>query len=399
MITVLNVTQLNEYVRKSLAMDPMLQDICLQGEVCNLKMHISGHWYFSLKDDKSTINVAMFRQNASCVSFTPKNGMLVKTLGSVGLYSKTGSFQFYITHMEKAGVGDAHQSLEELKNKLINEGLFDISLKKALPLLPKGIVVVTSKTGAVIHDIAQISWRRNPSMPIYLCSVSVQGENSVNEIIKGISIADNCSYADVIIVGRGGGSSEDLSAFNDEKVVRAIAKCKKPVISAVGHETDITLSDFVADVRAATPSAAAEIAVQPISQLKSILERIKNRIHISFNFTVEQNSTRLLTILKEIEKNSPLQKQIDMQNSLLLLRERISYIIKQDLEKRENNFKQLMLKIKLSSPINTLNRGYAIIKNKNTTVQSVKNIKIGQALDIRLIDGQINATVTSTTQE
>ena len=257
----LTVSQLNEYVRRSLASDPMLHGLCLTGELSNFKRHTSGHWYFTLKDEEAAINCAMFRQAAMGVRFRPENGQRVRLFGGVGLYARTGAYQFYADAMEPDGLGELYLRFEALKQKLAAEGLFDPSLKKPLPLLPRGVGIVTSRTGAVVHDIVRVSWRRYPGMPLYLCPVKVQGEGAAAEIAAAIRLLDGFEGAEVIIVGRGGGSMEDLWAFNEEVVARAIARCHTPVVSAVGHETDVTIADFVADVRAPTPSAAAELAV------------------------------------------------------------------------------------------------------------------------------------------
>ena len=253
----LSVAQLNEYVRRTLASDVMLKNICITGEISNFKRHVSGHWYFTLKDEEAAINCVMFRQAAQTVRFQPENGMSVRLTGSVSLYVKTGSYQFYGERMEQEGLGELYLRFERLKQKLLAEGLFDPAMKKPLPLLPRGVGIVTSSTGAVVHDICTVTWRRNPAMPLYLCPVKVQGEGAAREIAAAIRRLDRMPEAEVLIVGRGGGSMEDLWPFNEEIVARAIAACRTPVVSAVGHETDFTIADFAADVRAATPSAAA----------------------------------------------------------------------------------------------------------------------------------------------
>ena len=257
----LSVAQLNEYVRRTLASDVMLKNICITGEISNFKRHVSGHWYFTLKDEEAAISCVMFRQAAQTVRFQPENGMSVRLTGSVSLYVKTGSYQFYGERMEQEGLGELYLRFERLKQKLLAEGLFDPSLKKPLPLLPRGIGIVTSSTGAVVHDICTVTWRRNPAMPLYLCPVKVQGEGAAKEIAAAIRRLDRMPEAEVLIVGRGGGSMEDLWPFNEEIVARAIAACQTPVVSAVGHETDFTIADFAADMRAPTPSAAAKSAM------------------------------------------------------------------------------------------------------------------------------------------
>lgn len=280
----LTVGQLNEYVRRSLASDPMLRGICVTGEISNFKQPVSGHWYFTLKDRNAAINCAMFRQSAMSVRFRPENGQQVRLLGSVGLYPKTGSYQFYADAMEPAGMGDLYLRFEQLKLKLAVEGLFDPALKKPLPLLPKGIGIVTSKTGAVIHDIARISWRRYSGVPLYLCPVKVQGDGAAQEIAAGIRLMNRLKEIDVIIVGRGGGSIEDLWAFNEECVARAIAASKKPVVSAVGHETDYTIADFVADAQNAlllqTMGDAHHLAIRHAAHIADLA----HPFHIGFLF-------------------------------------------------------------------------------------------------------------------
>ena len=273
----LTVSDLNEYVRRSLAGDPMLKDLRLRGEISNFKRHVSGHLYFSLKDEQARIQCVMFRQDASRLTFSPADGMRVELKGSVSLYTAAGSYQFYAAGMTPDGLGALYQRFEELKRQLMAEGLFDAGRKRPLPLLPRMIGVVTARTGAVIHDIARVAGRRNPGVQLVLRPAQVQGAGAAEDIARGIRALSALPGVDVIIIGRGGGSLEDLWAFNEEVVVRAIVACPVPVISAVGHETDVTLSDFAADVRAATPSAAAELAVQERSQLTDQLLSLRAR--------------------------------------------------------------------------------------------------------------------------
>lgn len=301
----LTVSQLNEYVRRSLASDPMLHGLCLRGELSNFKRHTSGHWYFTLKDEEAAINCAMFRQAAMGVRFRPENGQRVRLFGSVGLYARTGAYQFYADAMEPDGLGELYLRFEALKQKLAAEGLFDPSLKKPLPLLPRGVGIVTSRTGAVVHDIARVSWRRYPGMPLYLCPVKVQGEGAAAEIAAAIRLLDGFEGAEVIIVGRGGGSMEDLWAFNEEVVARAIARCHTPVVSAVGHETDVTIADFVADVRAPTPSAAAELAVPERGALLEAEQSLLRRMNAAFSHQLAQKGLRLAAAQKRLEAQSP----------------------------------------------------------------------------------------------
>lgn len=274
----LTVTDLNEYVRRSLAGDPMLRDLALTGEISNFKRHVSGHLYFSLKDDQSRIQCVMFRQDALGLSFSPADGSRVTLRGSVSLYTAAGTYQFYAREMTQDGLGALYVRLEQLKKRLALEGLFDEGRKRPLPLLPRLVGVVTSRTGAVIHDIAQVARRRNPSVQLVLRPALVQGEGAAADVAAGIRELSRVPGVDVIIIGRGGGSLEDLWAFNEETVVRAVAACPVPVISAVGHETDFTLADFAADVRAATPSVAAELAVQDRAALSASIEALLSRL-------------------------------------------------------------------------------------------------------------------------
>ena len=256
-----SVTQLNEYVRRTLASDPMLRGLSLRGEISNFKRHTSGHLYFSLKDENARIACVMFRQHAFGLRMQPRDGMRVVLDGAVSLYAQGGQYQFYAESMRPDGVGDLYLRFEQLKAELEREGLFDPSLKKPLPLLPRTVGVVTSPTGAAVRDIVSVSSRRNPGVHLLLCPASVQGDSAAGEIVRAIKTLDRLPEVDVIIVGRGGGSIEELWAFNEEAVARAIFACRTPVVSAVGHETDFTIADFVADLRAPTPSAAAERAV------------------------------------------------------------------------------------------------------------------------------------------
>ena len=385
-----SVTQLNEYVRKTLAMDPILQGITVQGEISNFKRHVSGHWYFSIKDNDASINCNMFRQHNPGVKFNPKDGMSVQLRGTVGLYTKTGTYQLYVTQMIQDGLGEKHRQLEELKQALLKEGLFDVALKKPLPLLPKGVGIVTSKTGAVVHDISQVAWRRNPYMPLYLCDVQVQGSYAPAEIVRGLALAEKYDGIDVIIVGRGGGSAEDLWAFNDEDVIRAIAACTKPVISAVGHEVDVTLSDFVADVRAATPSEAAELAVSPLPHLLTQLNTQVNTINNHMKRYLDSSTFRLKTLSQRLRSLSPIQKHHNMLHSLERLSNRIHITTQQHLFEMEHTLAQTRLRMQLASPNETLKRGYAVVMSNNQSIRSIHQVHPNEMLQVHMIDGIID---------
>lgn len=390
----LTVSQLNEYVRRSLASDPMLRGVCLTGEISNFKRHASGHWYFTLKDEEAAINCAMFRQAAYGVQFRPENGQRVRLFGSVGLYSKTGSYQFYADAMEPDGIGELYLRFEALKRRLSQEGLFDAALKKPLPLLPKGIGIVTSKTGAVVHDIARIAWRRFPAMPLYLCPVKVQGEGAADEIASGIRLMDRLPEAEVIIVGRGGGSMEDLWAFNEETVARAIARCKTPVISAVGHETDFTIADFAADVRAATPSAAAELAVPQREALRTNVTQLALDVERACMRELEQKALTVRTVQGRLTAASPAQKQERMAEMTKSLTAKMNEAFLRALSDKRHRLEQAALRMRATGPMETLRRGYAVVLKDGKAVRGVSELCAGDTIDIRLPDGRAQATVS-----
>ena len=391
----LTVTQLNEYVRRSFASDPMMHGICLTGELSNLKRHASGHWYFTLKDEEAAINCAMFRQAAYGLRFRPENGQRVRLFGSVGLYTKTGSYQFYADAMEPDGIGDLYLRFEALKRKLTQEGLFDASLKKPLPVLPKGIGIVTSKTGAVVHDIARVAWRRYPGMPLYLFPVKVQGEGAAQEIAQALRVLDKLPEIDVIIVGRGGGSMEDLWAFNEEVVARAIAACKTPVVSAVGHETDFTIADMAADLRAPTPSAAAELAVPEKEALMDEIAALTDDLTRALEQQIAQKRLRLTALHQRLTAASPAQRSERLRASLAALEVRLHNAVSNALQQKRNRAERALLCIRASGPMETMKRGYAVVMKNDALVRSVSGVQAGEALRILLADGTIEAVAQS----
>ncbi len=387
----LTVTQLNEYVRRTFASDPMLHGICLTGELSNLKRHASGHWYFTLKDEEAAINCAMFRQAAYGLRFRPENGQRVRLFGSVGLYAKTGSYQFYADSMEPDGVGDLYLRFEALKQKLTLEGLFDASLKKPLPMLPQGIGIVTSKTGAVVHDIARVAWRRYPGMPLYLFPVKVQGEGAAQEIAQGIRVMDKLPQVDVLIVGRGGGSMEDLWAFNEECVARAIAACKTPVVSAVGHETDFTIADMAADLRAPTPSAAAELSVPEKESLVNSIDVLMEDLSRALEQQIAQKRLLLTILQQRLTASSPAHRGERIRASLAALELRLDAAVRAALTKKQNQLERAAVRIRTAGPLETMKRGYAIVKKDDDVVRSAADVHAGDSLHILLADGSIEA--------
>lgn len=389
----LSVTQLNEYVRRTLASDPMLHNLCIVGELSNLKRHSSGHWYFTLKDEEAAVNCAMFRQSAAGLHFRPENGQRVRLFGSVGLYTKTGSYQFYVDAMEPDGLGELYLQFEALKRRLGAEGLFDEARKKPLPLLPMGVGIVTSKTGAVVHDIARVSWRRYPNMPLFLYPVKVQGDGAAQEIAQAIAVLDSMPQVDVMIVGRGGGSMEDLWAFNEERVARAIAACNTPVISAVGHETDFTIADFVADLRAPTPSAAAELAVPEKAALTDSLCQLEDRLANTLIYQTAQKRIRLHKAQQKLAAASPAQRREKMRSALQSLQMRMQHAMNVAIEKKRGQLSSAVLRMRSSGPVETMNRGYAAVTSRDRLVRTAAQLQQGDQLTLWLADGKAHTTV------
>ena len=383
----LTVTDLNDYVRRSLAGDPILQDVSLRGEISNFKRHISGHLYFSLKDEQARIECVMFRQYAYLMDFEPQNGMQVVLRGAVSLYVASGSYQFYATSMKPDGLGDLHIRFEQLKNRLMAEGLFDQSLKKPLPLLPQRVGIVTAKTGAVVHDIARVAGRRNPGVQFVLRPAKVQGDGAAQDIAQGIRDLEKWGSVDVIIIGRGGGSLEDLWAFNEECVVRAIYECSIPIVSAVGHEVDVTLSDFAADVRAATPSAAAELVVQNKSTLQDMVRLLSGRLlkAAADKIALENSTIRLME--KRLALLHPLVRLRDIAMEGKTLAQRNEHAMEKKLQTLRLRLNAAQNRLSALSPERVLERGYAIVMKDDTPVLSAGDARGDMTLVFK--DGQV----------
>ena len=365
------VTEVNHHIKGILESREELQKIPVTGEISNFKRYSSGHCYFTLKDDKSALRCVMFRYAADKLSFKPENGGKVVAFGSVAVYERDGNYQLIVQAMRPEGVGDLMKAYAELKEKLEKEGLFDDSKKKSLPLLPETIGVVTSPSGAAIHDIITVSRRRNPGARILLYPVQVQGEGAAADIVKGIEFFNQHHLADVLIVGRGGGSIEDLWAFNEEPVVRAVAASDIPVISAVGHETDFTLSDFAADRRAATPSQAAEIAVIDVESYKNgiaqWMDRAKN--------TVENRISEYMQLMDSLSQ--------DMDHTMKMM-----------IEEKQHQFITAVQKLEALNPLSVLARGYTITTGEGgKPVTAVADTAAGQVITTIVGDGRIESTV------
>ncbi len=390
----ITVTALNKYIKNIVDNDEFLGMVYIRGEISNFKSHYTGHLYFTLKDETSLIKCVMFKTYTSNLNFTPKDGMSVVILGSVSVFERDGIYQIYVKGMEMDGVGALYAEYEKLKSKLAEEGLFDESKKKRIPMLPKSIGVITSKTGAVIRDIINVTTRRFPNVNIKLYPASVQGKGAAETIVKGLKYFNQARNVDVIIVARGGGSLEDLWPFNEEITARAIYESNIPVISAVGHETDFTIADFVADLRAPTPSAAGELAVPELNELMWKLENIRKKICLLLTQKLELMKNKYYSLMNSKVLKNPYdilqQKTLTVEKYESELISNITIKIKDDRLK----LTKIASSLDALSPLKTLTRGYSIIEDKNRNViTSVKEIKTNDIVSIILTDGSKEAIV------
>jgi exodeoxyribonuclease VII large subunit len=391
--TVFSVTELNNYVKRILETDENLKNVFVTGEISNFKNHYSGHMYMTIKDEGGAIKSVMFSSYASRLKFVPENGMKVIILGSVSLYNKDGSYQLYITDMQPDGVGALNLAFEQLKEKLGKEGLFNTEFKKPIPKFPKKIGVMTAPDGAAVRDIFSVLKRRYPVAEIVFCPVAVQGASAAPEITKAIKLFNEQNAADVLIVGRGGGSLEDLWAFNEEIVARAIFESKIPVISAVGHETDFTIADFVADLRAPTPSAAAELAVPDVFELKSDLMGLRQHLSVLMRNIIETEKEKIGNYEKQVTILSPVNKIQNSRQELSNLYEKVVNSMTFKMNDEKAKIALLSSKLNALSPLNVLSRGYAIAYNDNKPIKSVSDVKKGDNIKIQVTDGEFFAEV------
>ena len=390
----ITVTALNKYIKNIVDNDELLGMVYIRGEISNFKSHYTGHLYFTLKDETSLIKCVMFKTYTSNLNFTPKDGMSVVILGSVSVFERDGIYQIYVKGMEMDGVGALYAEYEKLKSKLAEEGLFDENKKKRIPMLPKSIGVITSKTGAVIRDIINVTTRRFPNVNIKLYPASVQGKGAAETIVKGLKYFNQARNVDVIIVARGGGSLEDLWPFNEEITARAIYESNIPVISAVGHETDFTIADFVADLRAPTPSAAGELAVPELNELMWKLGNIRKKICLLLTQKLELMKNKYYSLMNSKVLKNPYdilqQKTLTVEKYESELISNITIKIKDDRLK----LTKIASSLDALSPLKTLTRGYSIIEDKNRNViTSVKEIKTNDIVSIILTDGSKEAIV------
>ncbi|MCI5967035.1 MAG: exodeoxyribonuclease VII large subunit [Tenericutes bacterium] len=410
----ITVGQLNRYLKYKFDQDPNLNQVFLKGEISNFKAHTRGHLYFTIKDETSRINAVMFYSQASKISFTPEDGMKVLVTGRISVYEATGGYQIYVDDMIQDGVGNLYIEYEKLKRKLASEGLFDASKKKKIPKFPETIGIITAPTGAAIKDILSTIRRRWPITKTILFPSLVQGASAAPEIVKQIKKAQEYNL-DVLIVGRGGGSIEDLWCFNDEEVARAIYECKIPVISAVGHEIDFTIADYVADLRAPTPTGAAEMAVANQTDFYNYMRQINLRLNKSMQNYIKNNRERLDTLknsyilknpismyqIKEqkfdtlyeklclVMKNLIQNEKTSLQNKI----DKIPILTKHLLERNQNQYVSLLNKLEILNPLLTIKRGYSITKKDDKVITSVKDLKKNDTLQIQLQDGSVLADV------
>ena len=389
----ISVTELNKYIKDKFEEDEMLNNILVKGEISNFKHHYTGHMYFTLKDENSLIKCVMFKTYTPNLNFIPKDGMQVKVLGTVSVFERDGVYQIYCKAMQQDGLGDLYRIYTELKEKLSKEGLFDDKYNKPIPYMPKCIGVLTSNTGSVIRDIINVSTRRNPNVYIKLLPVPVQGQGAARKITEAIKIMNENRLCDVIILARGGGSLEDLWPFNEEIVARAIFDSKIPIVSAVGHETDFTISDFVADLRAPTPSAAAELVIPNVKDILLKLKEYESRQKIALNRKIQIMKLRYEKCLNSKVFKEPLQKINERYMMLdIKVRQMESYINQKYINEKAKAIK-LIAKLDALSPLKTLARGYSIITLNGKTIKEAKYLKKDDEINIKLFDGQVNAKI------
>ncbi len=392
---VLSITQINEYIRSVVDADPMLSNVAVRGEISNYKMYPSGHHYFTLKDEGGSLKCVMFKGNAMKLRFRPENGMKVIALGKISVYPRDGAYQLYCSAMAMDGVGDLHAAFEQMKAKLAAQGLFDPAHKKPIPPYPGIIGIITSAAGAAIHDMLRILAKRYPLTQVRLFPVRVQGVEAPGEIAGAIRYANIHNLADVLIVGRGGGSMEDLWAFNEEIVARAIFESRIPVISAVGHEPDVAISDYVADLRAATPSNAAELVVPDQNALLQSMDSALASMGAAAARQVKMAKQRLGSYRLHPCLQSPLQYTTQRRNALQMAATKILALEKRYVDAKKHNFVSYASKLDAMSPLKVLTRGYAMTETANgQVVSSISQVQVGQSVVVSVYDGSFTAQIS-----
>lgn len=397
---VISITQLNEYIRSRMDSDPLLTQVAVKGEISNYKLYPSGHHYFTLKDEASALRCVMFKGNAMRLRFRPENGMKIIAMGKVSVFPRDGAYQLYCTAMAMDGVGDLYAAFEQLKKKLAAQGLFDPAHKKPLPRFPGTIGIITSSAGAAVHDMLRILRKRYPLSRVRLLPVRVQGVEAPGEIAAAIRYANHYALADLLIVGRGGGSIEDLWAFNDERVAHAIYESRIPVISAVGHEPDVTISDYVADLRAATPSNAAELAVPDQEALRQTLDSMSSAMETALNRQLKAAQQHLSILSQSPALQSPTGYLAQRGKSLELLKNRMLSAQNHCISQKNARYIAAVSKLDALSPMKVLTRGYSMAQTERGEVlRSIEQVTLGDQIIISLSDGSLTASVTDKKEE
>lgn len=398
--TVLSITQLNEYIRGKMDTDPLLNQVAVRGEISNYKLYPSGHHYFTLKDEASALRCVLFKGNAARLRFRPENGMKILAMGRVSVFPRDGAYQLYCTALAMDGVGDLYAAFEQMKKKLEAQGLFDPSHKKPIPRYPGTIGIVTSSAGAAIHDMLRILGKRYPLTRVRLFPVRVQGAGASQEIAAAIRYANYYHLADVLIVGRGGGSMEDLWAFNEEPVAYAIYESEIPVISAVGHEPDVTISDFVADLRAATPSNAAELAVPDQDGLRQSLDQMTSAMAGNLSRQLKAARQHLNALARASVLQDPGAYIAQQRKNMEFLKNRLAAAQNQSVAQKQQRYIAAVSKLDAMSPLKVLTRGYSVTQTESgEIVRSAGQVKAGDRVRIRVSDGSMTAEILDQQEE
>lgn len=388
------VSQINTYLKDKFDSDPFLGSLCVRGELSNYKVYPSGHHYFTMKDAEGALRCVMFRGSAMRLRFRPQNGMKVLAVGRITVYPRDGAYQMYCESMTPDGIGDLHVAYEQLKAKLQGEGLFELSHKRHLPRFPHRIAVITSSAGAAVHDILRILGKRYPLSKVILLPVRVQGVEAPPEIVGAIRYVNRWKLADVILTGRGGGSMEDLWAFNDERVARAIYDSEIPVVSAVGHEPDVTIADFVADVRAATPSNGAELIAPDREDLRQRLRSCEAAMGAALEKQLKLSRQRLDALARRRVLQSPKNYIEDRRITLDRIQEQLGAAARHSFDRKRQRFIRLTAALDAMSPLKVLSRGYSVVRSGEHLVKSIGDVSVGSNLRISLADGTVDAAVT-----
>ncbi len=394
-IKTLTVSAINSYMKKIIDNDFILNNTYVKGELSNFKVHSSGHAYFSIKDETSKLSCVMFKTHASNLKFLPKDGMKVIIKGKISVYQKDGTYQLYCEEIKPEGMGELYLAFQKLKERLENEGVFDIEHKQPLPKFPRKVGIVTSPTGAAVKDIINVAKRRNRNVNLLIYPALVQGINSAEDIIRGIEVLNSRDDIDIIILARGGGSIEELWSFNDERLAYAVFNSKKPIVTGVGHEIDYTIVDFVGDLRAPTPSAAAEIAIPRLDEMKERVVSNRSLLDDSIHFIIEDKFNAVDRLKRTLEYKSPENYIANQQKNISLLKERLNEKSLKRIESEKEKLSKYNALLNAHNPLNVLNKGYSIIRDtEGEIISSVGKLKAKNKITIRLKDGQVSANLS-----